>query len=71
MRLSEVAQKARVRVVRINDPETRRNLRTMGVTEGTDLRCLKRLHKGPLVVRTGGVTLALGRELADKIEVAV
>jgi len=41
----------------------------MGVSEGTVLLCLKRLHKGPLVVRTGGVTLALSRELAGRIEV--
>ncbi len=69
MRLSEVPQRTKVKVVAIEDPTTRRNLRTMGVSEGTVLLCLKRLNRGPLVVRTGGVTLALGRELAGRIEV--
>lgn len=69
MLLSDVPQQTQVRVVAITDPNTRRSLRTMGVAEGTVLLCLKRLHKGPLVVRTGGVTLALGRELAGSIEV--
>jgi len=69
MHLSDVPQQVKVKVVAIEDPTTRRNLRTMGVSEGTVLLCLKRLHKGPLVVRTGGVTLALSRELAGRIEV--
>ena len=70
MRLSQMSPQARVTVVAIEDPATRRNLRTMGVSEGTVLVCLKRLRRGPLVVRTGGVTLALGHELANRIEVS-
>lgn len=71
MRLNQVSLDDQVEITAIDDPMVRKNLRVMGVTEGTSLHCLKRLRKGPMVIRTGSITLAVGPELAEGIEVAL
>ncbi|MEQ8201021.1 MAG: FeoA family protein [Syntrophomonadaceae bacterium] len=64
----EVGQKARV--VNIEGKEAAKRLFGYGILSGTSLE-LKARHplRGPLVVSVGGTQVAVGRRMAEKIEV--
>lgn len=69
MCLSELPQGRRARVGHIPDEELRTQLLRFGITAGTEVQCHCKLPLGPVVLRFGSQEIALGRTLADKVQV--
>lgn len=69
MNLAEVGTGQSVRIEEIRDPELRRRLLRLGVLEGSQVRCVRRLGHGPVVIHKNGLELSLGRRLAERIVV--
>jgi ferrous iron transport protein A len=59
----------RLRVIAITDPETATNALRLGVAEGEILEIASKIPGGPVVIRRGGMEIALGRELCRSIHV--
>jgi ferrous iron transport protein A len=56
-------------ITRISDEDVTMQAIRMGVFEGETVKCLVKVPSGPIVLSHGGMELALGRALAEKIEV--
>ena len=69
MCLSDVKKGQRVRIVRIEEEPLRTQLIRFGLTEGSCVQCLERIPLGPCMVRHHRQELAIGREVARKIQV--
>lgn len=70
MYLSNVEVGQRARVIKIEGQEAARRLFGYGILSGTSLE-LKARHpmRGPLLVSVGGTQVAVGRRMAEKIQV--
>lgn len=70
MRLSEgtVGKSYVVEEVRVAGPVTRR-LEALGVNEQTRIAVQNSKKKGALIIKVRGTRLALGRQIADEIQV--
>jgi Fe2+ transport system protein FeoA len=69
MRLSWVRAGQRVRVVRVEHDSFRVQAIRLGLGAGAELMVWRTISGGPVVVRVGVTELAVGRQLADAIEV--
>ncbi len=69
MKLTEVRPGMRVRILRVDRRGIRQRLAMHGLLEGDVIR-LKRmaLWEGPLLLEAGGREIAIGRSIAEKIE---
>jgi Fe2+ transport system protein FeoA len=56
-------------VLRITDPETATMAMRLGISEGETFFLASKIPGGPVVIRSGSVEIALGRELCRSIEV--
>jgi ferrous iron transport protein A len=71
MRLSEAPDDRPVRVVEIRGGQhARSRLAALGLTVGSEVRCLIKHDKGPVLVQVRQTRLALGRGIADRIMVS-
>ncbi|MFN3741182.1 MAG: ferrous iron transport protein A [Anaerolineales bacterium] len=70
MKLSQVQPGLRVRILRVERQGVRQRLALHGLLEG-DIVCLKRAAPwgGPLLIEADGRDVAIGRGIAEKIEV--
>jgi len=70
MLMSNLKPGKKVRVSKIKGSQIERRLYELGIIHGSDIELVS-LHpfKGPLVLRVGNTTLALGRDIAELIEV--
>lgn len=69
MTLSEVPRGQKARIDRISDPMARLQAIRFGIVEGTIVTCTESISRGPVVIEQNGQELAIGRRLADRIEV--
>jgi Fe2+ transport system protein FeoA len=69
MCLHELKRGEQARVGQIADSQLRTQLLRFGIVTGSEVRCLNRIPFGPIVLRYGGQELALGRDLARRIEI--
>lgn len=69
MTLSDVPRGQRARIDRISDHLVRLQAIRFGIMEGTIVTCTERISRGPIVIERNGQELAIGRRLADHIEV--
>lgn len=71
MTLYDAPERGRVRLMEIRSGwRARQNLREMGMQVGDAVTVLRRApFGGPLAVRSRGAVIAIGRELARKIQV--
>ncbi len=58
-----------VRIERILDSDVKEYLLRLGILEGSVIRCVGRLRKGPVVIRRNGLELSIGHRLAKEIVV--
>lgn len=70
MNLAETPSGRRVRIERILDSHVRDYLLRLGILEGSVIRCVQRLGRGPVVIRRNGLELSLGHRLAKGIVVS-
>lgn len=69
LNLTEIPSGRRVRIERIPDSRVRNYLLRLGILEGSVIRCVQRLGKGPVVIRRNDLELSLGHRLAKGIVV--
>jgi len=69
MSVSELRRGEWARVVRIPDESLRVQLLRFGIHDGSRVQCHARLPLGPVVLKSGGQEIALGRQVARCIEV--
>ncbi len=69
MCLSELKRGQTARVDNIADEHLRVQLLRFGIAAGCQVCCHARLWAGPVVLRYGGQEIALGREVAQQIQV--
>lgn len=69
MTLSQVPRGGKARISRICDPLARLWAIRFGISEGVEVTCAERISRGPVVIERNGRELAIGRKLADGIEV--
>lgn len=69
MCLTEIKRGQSVRVDRIEDEELRTQLIRFGIGEGSLIRCVERIPFGPFMVRHNRQEIAIGRKVAEKIQV--
>lgn len=72
LNLEELPPGKKAKLIRIEGGYgVRQRLYEMGLTPGTEIVVVSNTGRGPLLVSTRGVTLALGRGIARKIVVEV
>lgn len=69
MTLDQAKKGSIVRIITIGHPESKSQLVRMGVCEGSKVVCQEKLPFGPVVLRCNRQEIAIGRQLACKIEV--
>lgn len=69
MRLSEAVPGMQCTVVNVYDDFARLQAIRFGIAEGAQLVCQAVLSGGPIVVRKGKQEVAIGRRLAERIQV--
>ncbi len=69
MSVGELRRGEWARVVRIPDESLRIQLLRFGIHDGSRVQCHARLPLGPVVLKSGGQEIALGRQVARGIEV--
>ncbi|MDD4658182.1 MAG: ferrous iron transport protein A [Eubacteriales bacterium] len=57
-------------VLKIKDPEVRRQADCLGMGEGEDVYCVARKDNGPVILGRGGQMVAVGGEIARGIQIA-
>ena len=67
-KLADVQSEDAVELVEVPDGDTRARLLRLGLLDGA-VECRHKVRNGPVIVRRNGTELALGRALADEIEV--
>jgi len=69
MCLSEIKRGQTVQVTRIRDEVIRTQFIRFGIGEGSRICCLEKIPCGPFMLRHNLQEIAIGREIAKKIEV--
>ncbi|MFB6150245.1 MAG: FeoA domain-containing protein [Haloarculaceae archaeon] len=67
-KLADVQSEDAVELVDVPEGDTRARLLRLGLLDGA-VECRHKVRNGPVIVRRNGTELALGRALADEIEV--
>ena len=69
MTLDKVARGNKVRITKINNRDMKTQAIRIGLYEGADFLCSERLVGGPIILRSRMQEVAIGRRLAEGIEV--
>lgn len=69
MTLDQTKRGQRVKVVSIPDEVIRAQAIRFGISIGAEVECEEKLFAGPIVVCRGKQEIAIGRKLAERIEV--
>lgn len=70
MNLADAATKGEaIRIVSIGDAMSRMKAIRFGLSEGSVARCVTKVPGGPVVLKLGRQEIAIGRALAEQIEV--
>lgn len=67
MTLAQTCNGCEYRVSTIRNADYREQIMRMGLSEGSRIRCVTNIRKGPVVVRYGRTDLAIGRGMAEGI----
>ncbi|MBQ8509752.1 MAG: ferrous iron transport protein A [Clostridia bacterium] len=70
LREARIGQDCRVNAIDLKH-DTSRRLEMLGLTKGTIIRLLNAKKGGAVIIRVRGTRFALGREIAEGIEVTV
>lgn len=67
---AQLGQDCRVEAIELKH-DTSRRLEMLGLTRGTTIRLLNAKKNGAVIIRVRGTRFALGREIAEGIEVTI
>lgn len=69
MTLSQAKRGQRLMIAAISNPTIRAQAIRFGIAEGSEVECYEKLPAGPVVIGKGKQEIAIGRRLAENIEV--
>jgi len=69
MKLSQLKRGQRARITAIPDADVRAQAIRFGIAVGAEVECAEKVWAGPVVVSRGRQEIAIGRKLAERIEV--
>ena len=69
MNLTQASRGQRFAIVSIPDDSVRAQAIRFGIAVGAEVECAEKLPAGPVVVHKGKQEIAIGRKLAERIEV--
>ncbi|MEW6428873.1 MAG: ferrous iron transport protein A [Thermodesulfobacteriota bacterium] len=69
MCLTDVKRGETVTIISIDDDQVRTQFIRFGIGEGSSVRCLEKIPFGPFMLRHNRQEIAVGREVAEKIQV--
>ncbi|MBP2634626.1 MAG: FeoA domain protein [Firmicutes bacterium] len=69
MTLSQAKRGQRLLIAAIPNPTIRAQAIRFGIAEGSEVECFEKLPAGPVVIGKGKQEIAIGRRLAENIEV--
>lgn len=69
MTLAQATRGQRLLIAAIPDAAIRAQAIRFGIAEGAEVECYEKLPAGPIVVGRGKQEIAIGRRLAENIEV--
>lgn len=69
MTLAQAKRGQNIQVVAIPDPTVRAQAIRFGIAEGSFVKCAEKLPAGPVILAKGRQEIAVGRRLAESIEV--
>lgn len=69
MTLDEVMRGERIRILNIPEQQTRAQAIRFGISVGAEVVCVEKIFAGPIVLSRSKQEIAIGRQLAKKIEV--
>lgn len=69
MKLADMRPGECAKVTRIDDPTVRAQAIRFGISEGSEIICDEVIPAGPVIIRRGLMQYAVGRNLAQHIEV--
>ncbi len=69
MKLADMKPGERAKVTRIEDATVRAQAIRFGISEGSEIICDEVIPAGPVIIRRGLMQYAVGRNLAQHIEV--
>ncbi|XEQ94971.1 hypothetical protein SCACP_38710 [Sporomusa carbonis] len=69
MTLAQAKRGQRLLIAAIPNPAVRAQAIRFGISEGAEVECYEKLPAGPIVVGKGKQEIAIGRRLAENIQV--
>ncbi len=69
MKLDKVTRGQQIEIVKIPDVNIRAQAIRLGIGEGAKLTCSEKLPAGPIILQNRMQEIAIGRRLAESIEV--
>lgn len=69
MTLAQAKRGQRIEIVAIPDPTVRAQAIRFGISAGERVECAEKLPAGPVIIAKGRQEIAVGRRLAESIEV--
>jgi len=69
MTLAQTKRGQRVRVISIPNEQVRAQAIRFGIAVGSEIECAEKLLAGPIIIARGKQEIAIGRKLAESIEV--
>ncbi|MCF8002296.1 MAG: ferrous iron transport protein A [Halanaerobiales bacterium] len=69
MTLSDITKGKNFKIKHIADDMVRLKSLRMGISEGSSLNCNQKIPGGPVIVKHNYQEIAIGRKLADNIEI--
>lgn len=69
MRLAEAEQEDKLEIISITDSRVQTQAFRFGIAEGAYVRCKEKIPRGPIIINKNLQEIAIGRELAEGIEV--
>lgn len=71
MTLSDIKKGQKFKILEIDDSMVRHQTIRLGLGEGSHVICSEKLPSGPILLKLGMQEVAIGRNLADKITIAL
>ena len=69
MTLAQIKRGAKVKIENIPNDMIRAQAIRFGISEGAEVECVEKIPSGPVIIRKRFQEIAIGRRLAEKIEV--
>lgn len=69
MTLAQVKRGTKVKIKSIPDEMIRAQAIRFGISEGAEIECVEKIPAGPVIIRKRFQEIAIGRRLAENIEV--